>query len=176
MSARLVRASTTVRPALARKAGAAEFAKLRGRHPFGLRSAERQINPQGVLEIEPVGQAIGWQRGAAAGKAASRSGGSLEATSRAIGRASLPSCSRMSDDEPGGAVASMNASTRVPGASTSAPPRARNGSAGWPSRAMTPDIVTLYFQSNDIALAPIDEAKPQAFIGAGWDIQRESVH
>ena len=34
-----------------------------GRHPFGRRSAKRQINPQGVLEIEPVGQAIGWQWG-----------------------------------------------------------------------------------------------------------------
>src|SRR5947207_9973677 len=34
-----------------------------GRHPFGRRSAKRQINSQGVLEIEPVGQAIGWQWG-----------------------------------------------------------------------------------------------------------------
>ena len=40
---------------------------------------------------------------AAAGSGASRSGGSLEATSRAIGRASLPSCRRIDDAEPGGA-------------------------------------------------------------------------
>ena len=47
---------------------------------------------------------------------------------------------------PAGAVTSMKASTRPPGASTSAPLRAWNGSAGWPSMAMTrtssPSILT----------------------------------
>ena len=85
--------------------------------------------------------------GSGAGRAsAARSGGSFDVTSRAIGRASLPSCSRMGDVEPGVAVASIKTSTRPPGASTSAPPRAGNGSAGWPSRAMTctswPSILT----------------------------------
>jgi hypothetical protein len=41
--------------------GRGRASKASGCHPIGLRSAKRQINPQGVLELEPVGQAIGWQ-------------------------------------------------------------------------------------------------------------------
>ena len=72
---------------------------------------------------------------------------------------------------PGGAVTSTKASTRPPGASTSAPLRARNGSAGWLSRAMTRTSMILYFYCNDSALAAIDEAKPDPFIGRGRDIE-----
>ena len=53
-----------------------------------------------------------------------RIGWSCEVTSRAMGRASLPSCSRIEETAPGGAVASINTSARPPGASTSAPLRA----------------------------------------------------
>ena len=68
---------------------------------------------------------------------------------------------------PAGAVTSMKASTRPPGASTSAPLRARNGSAGWLSMAITRTSCPSNFDCNDSALAAVDEAKPEPFVGPG---------
>jgi hypothetical protein len=69
--------------------------------------------------------------------------------------------------EPGGAVTSTKASTRLPGASTIAPLRARNGSAGWLSIAMTVTSTDSSLQRDDSAPAAVDEAKSQALIGSG---------
>ncbi len=145
---------TTVRPALVRNAGAAELAKLPGVTHSACDPPSVKSTRRAFLRSSRSGRPLDGS-GGAAGKAASRSGGCLEATSRAMGRPSLPSCSRMGDDEPGGVVASMNASTRVPGASTSAPPRARNGSAGWLSRAMTRTSCPSIFRATTLRWHPL---------------------
>mgnify|MGYP003693544645 CR=1 FL=1 len=62
MAARLVSASTTVRSALARKAGGAVALNSAGVTQSPWRTAEREIDPGGVLEVEPLGQAVGGQR------------------------------------------------------------------------------------------------------------------
>jgi len=54
--------------------------------------------------------------------------------------------------------------------------RARNGSAGWPSRAITRTSCPSSFISNDIALAAINKAKSQTFVGASGDIGESSAH
>src|SRR5439155_1681138 len=96
MFPRLLRANTTVRPALVRNAGAAELAKLPGvTHSAGDPPSVKSTR-KAFLRSSRLGRPLDGS-GGAAGKATSRSGGSLEATSRAMGRASLPSCSRIGD-------------------------------------------------------------------------------
>src|SRR5204862_3103570 len=97
------------RPALVRNAGAAELAKLPGvTHSAGDPPSVKSTR-KAFLRSSRLGRPLDGS-GGAAGKATSRSGGSLEATSLAMGRAALPSCSRLGEAEPGGAGAAKNAS------------------------------------------------------------------
>src|SRR6266481_9145867 len=104
MSARLIRASTTTWPDLARNAGAADGAKRAGvtqsdGEPPSVRSARTAF-----LRSSCAGRPFDGN-GDGCGKGAERRADSFEVASRAIGRGPLPSCSRISEVEPGGAVA-----------------------------------------------------------------------
>ena len=94
-----------MRPTLARKAGAAGAAKFAGvtQSAWGPPSvkSKRRADLRSSLDGRPLDGSAG-----AAGRTASRIGGSFEVTSRAMGRASLPSCRSIDEIEPGGAVAS----------------------------------------------------------------------
>ena len=105
-------------------------------------AAASATRTKGVLQVELLRQAIRGQR-RAGGSGALRAGASLATDQSADRRASLPSWSRIGAvDPPSGRV--DEASTRLPGASTSAPLRARNGSAGCPSMAIR-ELVILNF-------------------------------
>jgi len=65
----------------------------------------------------------------------------------------------------------MKTSVRPPGASTSAPLRAGNGSAGWPSMGHDLNFVVFYFECDDIAVAAIDEANLRRLVDAHRNIQ-----
>ena len=165
ISPRLVKASTTVRPALARNAGGAEAAKSAGRTQSAGGPPSVSSKRRAPLRSSWAGRPLDGS-GGAAGRAASRSGGSFETTSRAIGRASLPSCSRMGEVEPGAASASMKASARPPGASTMRAVARGERLGRLAVEGHDPDLVALHFHRNDSPLAAIDEAKSKAFMGA----------
>ena len=171
LSARLLSASTTVRPALARKAGGIVATSLAGATqsavdpPCPDRTAMRfSVRPASAghwAARRP--QAAAPQRGCR---------GSFEVIKRAIGRASLPSWSRMAEAEPGGAVTSTKASTRPPGAIRNAPFRARKRFCRPTVESHHPHILTLEFDGNDSPLAAIDKAKPQALVEARREIEQ----
>src|SRR2546429_9828670 len=102
MSPRLLRANTTVRPALVRNAGAAELAKLPGvTHSAGDPPSVKSTR-KAFLRSSRLGRQLAGS-GVAAGKATSRSSSSLQVHSRDMGRDSLPSCLRTGAAEHGGA-------------------------------------------------------------------------
>src|SRR5258705_1241600 len=111
MSPRLLRANATVRPAFMRNAGAAELAKLPGVTHSACVPPSVKSTRKAFLRSSRLGRPLDGS-GGAAGKAASRSG-SLEPTSLAHGRASLPSFIRIDYDLPLSGVASLITSNPV---------------------------------------------------------------
>jgi len=90
IAARLVRASTTIRPALARNAGGVAATKLAGVTQSVLGAAKHQIDAKRVSLVQ-AGPAARWTAGGGAdGNGAARTGGSLATRSLPTGRTSLP--------------------------------------------------------------------------------------
>ena len=133
LSARLVTASTTTAPGFGAE-GRLGVAASRRQPIHSGRST--QIDAERVLQVELRRQAVGGQRRWRRQRRRAR-GGSDDTIEKPMVRACLPSWRRILRFEPGGAFTSTKASTRLPGASTIAPLRARNGSDGWLSIAMT---------------------------------------
>ncbi len=148
---------------LARNAGGCRRREGRRRDPIGLRPAQRQIDAQRAFQIQPGRQAVGRQRRLPEPAVRPRSGGSFEPT-QSGDRARLGAV--MQQDRCGDracrSAASMKTSARPPGASTTAPLRARNGSAGCPSSAITRTSMIFDFYRDNIALKAVDQGEASA--------------
>ena len=78
--------------------------------------------------------------------------------------------------EPGVAPASTKASARPPGASTIAPFRAGNGSAGSLSRAMTRTSNPSIFTAMTVRWQPLMNRNQQPFTGPRWPYLVSAAH
>ena len=146
-------------------AGAAEAAKLAGVDPAAWPGRRAQIEPQGAFEVEsaPAGR---W-RAAAAPAAAARAAAAIRLRPRAC-RSGGPPCRHAAGsatpcrgagiDKGVGAAAGRQHQGAVAG-------RERFGRLA--VERHDADFVVFNFDCHNSALAAIDEAKPQAFIGAG---------
>ena len=166
-SVRLLNASTTARPrahvvnsggALVhrRRAVAAVIGQLRGRADAARRARSMRCR-----------QRIGRQRLAAAGKR--RRGARRPPSRRRDARAATLAGRHPSDDRRAAprrrASRRRQTSARLPGASTTRPSRAENGSAGWPSMAMTIAAWRSMPQGQQRSRDRIEQAQPQALVG-----------
>ena len=136
--------------------------ETRRRYPIGLRATERprpkrQIDPRCVFQVEVRRQAIGWQWRSCRQRRIPDRGhiGGHQPGDRTSPLAVMQEEGRV---EPGGAVASTKASTRVPGASTSVPLRAKKGFARLAVQGHDANLIFFYFYSNNIALKAIYKA------------------
>ena len=66
----------------------------------------------------------------------------------------------------------MKTSARPPGASTSGAVAGQERLGRLAVQGHDPDVMVFDFYCNNIALKAIDEAKPEPFIGAGWNVER----
>ncbi len=170
-AARLVRASTTMRPVLARKAGGAVAAKRGRRHPVALGAAKRQIDALGALEVEPRGQAIGGQRGS--GQAAAGPAPAAPRSDQPADRTGFLAV--MKQDRGGRAWRGRRVDKRVGAAARRQHERAaarRKGSAGWPSMAMTRTSWPSILIAITSRWQPLIKRSRNRSLAAGRDVQR----
>ncbi len=166
MSARLVRASTTVRPALARKAGAADAAKLAGATQSACDPPSVKSKRSAFLRSSCAGRPLDGSGGA---------GGKRRVAERRLARGDQPGdraglLAVVQQDGRGRARRRGRVDEGVDPGSRRQHQRAiaRQERLGRLAvEGHDPDIMTFYFHSNDIALKAIDKAKSQAFMGAG---------